>query len=126
MRLFEVIDLADMPGGMGHEGNALGMPAGGEAPALTFVRHVGVRRIVSNYVDPEIAGRSSPWLVFLRQGVLQSKLNGDLRSTGRVLARLTPARGNRACRIAPDGRDLPASGRQGPGEPVAQKKTGNR
>ena len=55
MRLFERLDLADMPGGVGElEADALAMPAGRKAAALDhrdFVRHVGMRRIVCNRVD---------------------------------------------------------------------------
>ena len=69
MRLFEMINLADMPSGMGElEPDALAMPAGRKAPALDhrhLVRHVGMRGIVGDRVDAglrhDLAG-----LLFLR------------------------------------------------------------
>ena len=55
MRLLEVIDLPDVPGRVRElEGDAPAMPAGREAPALDhrhLVRHVGMRRIMSDGVD---------------------------------------------------------------------------
>jgi hypothetical protein len=64
MRLFEMVDLADMLARMGElEADALAMPAGWKAPALDhrdLVRHVGMRRIVGNRVDAGFAGRSRP------------------------------------------------------------------
>jgi hypothetical protein len=55
MRLFEMIDLADMPGGMRElEPDALAVPAGRKAPALDHrhpVRHVRMRGIVSDRVN---------------------------------------------------------------------------
>jgi hypothetical protein len=64
-----MINLADMPGGMGElEPDALAMPAGRKAPALDhrhLVRHVGMRGIVGDRVDAglrhDLAG-----LLFLR------------------------------------------------------------
>src|SRR5690349_5025711 len=64
MRLLEMIDLADMPGGVRElEPDALAMPAGRKAPALDhrhFVRHVRMRGIMGNRVRCRIAGRSRP------------------------------------------------------------------
>jgi len=52
MCLFEMVDFADMFGGMGEfEADALAMPAGWKAPAFDhrdLVRHVGMERIVRN------------------------------------------------------------------------------
>jgi exodeoxyribonuclease III len=71
MCLFEMVDFADMFGGMGElESYALAVPAGWKAPALDhghLVRHVGVRGIVGDCVDSglrhDIAGPE-----FLRHG----------------------------------------------------------
>src|SRR2546428_12573387 len=71
MRLFEMIDLADMLGGMGElEADAFAMPAGRKTLALDhrdLVRHVGMRPIVGDGVDAglrhDLAG-----LEFLRHG----------------------------------------------------------
>src|SRR5690242_7220289 len=55
MRLFEMIDLADMPGRMRElEPDAFAMTAGRKAPALDhrhLVRHVRMRGIVGDRVD---------------------------------------------------------------------------
>ena len=54
MCLFEMVDFADMFGGMGElEADALAMPAGWKAPAFDhrdLVRHVGMERIVRNSI----------------------------------------------------------------------------
>jgi hypothetical protein len=80
MRLLEMVDLADMPGGMGElEADALAMPAGRKAAALDhgyFVRHVGVRRIVAD-VDAGLRHDLARF-VFGRQDVLQGKLINDV------------------------------------------------
>ena len=71
MRLLEVIDLADMPGGMGElETDALAMPAGRKAAALDhgdLVRHVGMRRVVGDRVDAGLR-HDFARLEFLRHG----------------------------------------------------------
>jgi hypothetical protein len=55
MRLLELVDLADVPGGMSKlEADALAMPAGRKTPALDrryLVRHVRMHGIVGNRVD---------------------------------------------------------------------------
>src|SRR2546423_2248317 len=71
MRLFEMVDLSDMPGGMGAlEADALAMAAGRKAPGLdhrNLVRHVGMRRIVGDGVDAGLRHDLSG-LEFLRHG----------------------------------------------------------
>src|SRR5207248_10239404 len=71
MRLFEMIDLADMPGRMSElEADALAMAAGRKASALyhgDLVRHVGVCRIMSDGVDAGLRHDLSG-LEFLRHG----------------------------------------------------------
>ena len=57
MRLLEVIDFPDMPGRVRElEGDAPAMPAGRKPPALDhrhLVRHLGMRRIMSDGVMPD-------------------------------------------------------------------------
>jgi hypothetical protein len=71
MRLFEMIDLADMSGGMGElEPDTLAMPAGRKAPALDhrhLVRHVHMRGIVGDRVDAGLRHNLAR-LEFLRHG----------------------------------------------------------
>src|SRR5437899_6884988 len=71
MRLFEMIDLADMPGRMGErEAYPLAMAAGRKAAALDYrdlVRHVGIRRVVGNRVNAGLR-HDLPGLEFLRHG----------------------------------------------------------
>ena len=67
MRLLEMIDFADMLGGMGElEADALAMAARRKAAALDhgdLVRHVGMRRIMCDRVDAglrdDLAGLNS-------------------------------------------------------------------
>src|SRR5438034_389668 len=73
MRLFEMIDLADMPGRMSElEADALAMAAGRKAPALyhgDLVRHVGVGPVDDRLVK---AGLGDPGLE-----IVADRLAGD-------------------------------------------------
>jgi|SRR5215831_10309039 len=78
MRLRELVDLADMPGGMRElEADALAVPAGRKAPALDrrhLVRHAGMRRVVVMVVMPD-CGTISPGLYSCATVVLRSNLS---------------------------------------------------
>jgi hypothetical protein len=99
MRLFEMVDLANMLGRMGElKADALTMPAGRKATALDhrdLVRHVGVRRIMRNRLDTglryDLAG-----LVFLGHGYAPIQTIDDLPNgvqPGCVPGKLKPADG---------------------------------